>query len=108
MRGGWVPAVLAALMVGACGGDGTTFEVRSLPDTSDGPKVPMQGLWLSVGDVQQRTNDSGKATFKGLTGSVKVCDHGTGDRPTPAPHSCVTVRAEGRVDLRFSDIGLTE
>jgi hypothetical protein len=68
----------------------------------------MQGLWLSVGAAQQRTDDSGTATFKGLTGTVKLCDHGTGERPTPTPHSCVTVRAEGRVDLRFSDIGLTE
>jgi hypothetical protein len=100
--------VLAAVLVGACGGDGTTFRVRSLPDTEGGPDVPMQGLWLSVGSAQQRTDGSGKATFKGLTGRVKLCDHGTGDRPTPAPHSCVTVRAEGRVDLRFSDIGLTE
>jgi len=97
---------LAAWMVSACGGGGTTVEVRSLSDSPDAEGVAMEGLWLGVGDARERVGGNGRASFDGLSGRVEVCAYGFSERPEPTPQSCVTVQAGGRVTLRFSDGGL--
>ena len=95
-----------AVMVSACGGDGTTVSVRSLADSPDADGVAMSGMWLGVGDVRERTGGNGRATFEALTGRVELCSYGFSERPEPASQSCVTVQAGGRVELLFSDVGL--
>ena len=106
MRVGRIVAALAALTVGACGGDGTTFSVRSLADSPDADGVAMSGMWLGVGDARERTGGNGRATFEALSGQVEVCSYGLSERPEPASQSCVTVQAGGRVELLISDVGL--
>jgi hypothetical protein len=95
-----------AVMVSACGGDGTTVSVRSLADSPDADGVAMSGMWLGIGDARERTGGNGRATFEALTGQVEVCSYGFSERPEPASQSCVTVQAGGRVELLFSDVGL--
>jgi len=95
-----------AVMVSACGGDGTTVSVRSLADSPDADGVAMSGMWLGVGDVRERTGGIGRATFEALTGRVELCSYGFSERPEPASQSCVTLQAGGRVELLFSDVGL--
>ncbi len=99
-------AALAAVLVSACGGDGTTVSVRSLADSPDADGVPLAGMWLGVGDARERTGGNGRATFEGLSGEVEVCAYGLSEHPEPASQSCVTVKAGGRVELRYSDVGL--
>jgi hypothetical protein len=106
MRVGLMVAALAVVLWSGCGGDGTTVSVRSLADSPDADGVAMEGMWLGVGEVRERTGGDGKATFKGLTGEIEVCAYGNSARPEPASQSCVTVQAGGDVDLRFSDVGL--
>jgi hypothetical protein len=99
-------AAVAAVLVSACGGDGTTVSVRSLADSPDADGVAMSGMWLGVGDARERTGGNGRTTFKALSGRVEVCSYGFSDRPEPASQSCVTVQAGGRVELLYSDVGL--
>jgi hypothetical protein len=106
MRVGSIMAAAAAVLVSACGGGGTTVSVRSLADSPDADGVAMSGMWLGVGDARERTGSNGRATFEGLTGEVELCAYGLSERPEPASQSCVTVQAGGRVELRYSDVGL--
>ena len=99
-------AAAVAVMVSACGGDGTTVSVRSLADSPDADGVAMSGMWLGAGDVRERTGGNGRATFEALTGRVELCSYGFSERPEPASQSCVTLQAGGRVELLFSDVGL--
>jgi hypothetical protein len=99
-------AAVAAVLMGACGGDGTTVSVRSLADSPDADGVAMEGMWLGVGEARERTGGNGRATFEGLTGEVEVCAYGVSEQPEPSSQSCVTVQAGGRVELRYSDVGL--
>ena len=83
--------------------------VRSLPDTSDVEAIPMTGLWLRVGDETAKTDDDGEARFAVETGRVRICELGTSEAATPTPQTCLeeSVPAGGRIELRFSDLGLT-
>jgi hypothetical protein len=106
MRVGRIVAALAVLLMSGCGG-GTTVSVRSLSDSPDADGVAMQGLWLGVGDARERTGGNGRATFEAESGRVEICAYGFSERPEPSPQSCVTVEAGGRVDLLYSDLGLS-
>ena len=99
-----------ATLASACGASGgTTVVVRSLPDTSDVEAGPMAGLWLRVGDETAKTDDDGEARFAIESGRVRICELGTSEAATPAPQTCIeeSVPAGGRIELRFSDLGLT-
>ena len=102
-------ALVAALASGCGDSSGTTVVVRSLSDTSDVASVPLAGLWLRVGDETARTDDDGEARFAVETGSVRICELGTSETATPTPQTCLeqSVPAGGRIELRFSDLGLT-
>ena len=110
---GWVRiAVIAALLAAVaygCGDDGgTTVVVRTLPDTPDVEPGPLQGLWLDVGGETARTDADGKAHFSAESGRVTICERGTSETPTPADQTCIdgSLPAGGRIELRFSDLGL--
>jgi hypothetical protein len=102
-------ALVAALASGCGDSSGTTVVVRSLPDTSDVQPGPMTGLWLRVGEETVKTDDDGEARFAVETGSVRICELGTSDAPTPSPQTCLeeSVPAGGRIELRIGDLGLT-
>ena len=70
----------------------------------------MQGLWLRVGDGGSAPTTTAKATLLRSDGRVRVCDLRHRPRPSDARPSDLPRRfvpASGRVDLRFSDLGLT-
>jgi hypothetical protein len=99
-----------ATLASACGdSSGTTVVVRSLPDTADVEAAPLTGLWLRVGDETARTDGDGEARFAVESGRVRICELGTSEAPTPSPQTCLeeSVPAGGRIELRFSDLGLT-
>jgi len=102
---------LVAAFVPGCGGgdDGTTVVVRYLSDTPDVQAGPLAGLWLRVGDETVRTDGDGKARFGVRSGRVTVCELGTSEQPTPTTQTCIdeSVPAGSRIELRFSDIGLS-
>jgi hypothetical protein len=103
---------LVATVVPGCGGgddDGTTVVVRSLPDTPDVKPGPLEGVWLRVGDETSRTDGKGEARFRVRTGRVTVCELGTSERPASRIQTCLDepVPAGSRIELRFSDIGLS-
>lgn len=102
-------ALVAALASGCGDSSGTTVVVRSLPDSADVEAGPLTGLWLRVGDETARTDDDGEARFAVESGSVRICELGTSDTATPMPQTCLEqpVPAGGRIELRFSDLGLT-
>ena len=76
-------ALVVALASGCGDSSGTTVVVRSLPDTSDVEAAPPTGL--------------------------RICELGTSEAATPNPQTCLeeSVPAGGRIELRFSDLGLT-
>jgi hypothetical protein len=98
---------VAAVLIGGCGDDGTTVVVRSLPDSADVSPAPMTGVWLRAGSETLRTDGDGEAKFAPLAGSVEICELGTSQQPATKTQSCVTVQAGRRVELLFSDLGLT-
>jgi hypothetical protein len=100
-------AMTAAVLIGGCGDDGTTVVVRSLPDSADVSPGPMSGVWLRVGSETVRTGGDGEAKFGPLSGRVRICELGTSQQPATKTQSCVTVEAGHRVELLFSDLGLT-
>jgi hypothetical protein len=102
-------ALVAALVAGCGDSSGTTVVVRSLPDTADVEAGPMTGLWLRVGDETAKTDDDGEARFAVESGNVRICELGTSEAATPTPQTCLeeSVPAGGRIELRFSDLGLT-
>jgi len=102
-------ALVAALASGCGESGGTTIVVRSLPDSSDVQAAPLTGLWLRAGDETARTDDDGEAKFAVESGRIRICELGTSETPTPNPQTCLenSVPAGGRIELRFSDLGLT-
>ncbi len=96
-----------AVIIGGCGDDGTTVVVRSLPDSADVSPGPMKGVWLRAGSETRRTGGNGEAKFSPLSGPVEICELGTSQQPATKTQSCVTVQAGRRVELLFSDLGLT-
>ena len=88
-------AAAAAVLVSACGGDGTTVSVRSLADSPDADGVAMAGLWLGVGEAREQTGGNGRATFEAQSGRVENCAYRFSERPEPSSQSCVTVQAGG-------------
>src|SRR3954469_18874416 len=103
-------AMAVAVFGGGCGGDdGTTVVVRSLPDTPDVSPGAMKGLWLRAGSETRQTDGDGEAKFAPLSGAVTICDLGTSPQPATKTQSCVDVTVEDgqRIELRFSDLGLT-
>jgi hypothetical protein len=102
-------AATVAVLISGCGDDGTTVVVRSMPDTPDVSPGAMKGLWLRAGGETLRTDGGGEAKFGPLSGAVRICDLGTSPKPATKTQSCVevTVEAGRRVELRFSDLGLT-
>lgn len=99
-----------ATLAGACGdSSGTTVVVRYLSDTPDVEAGPLAGLWLRAGEETARTDDDGEARFAVESGRVRICELGTSEAPTPTPQTCLeeSVPAGGRIELRFSDLGLT-
>jgi hypothetical protein len=100
-------ALTVAVLIGGCGDDATTVVVRSLPDSADVSPGPMKGVWLRVGSETRRTGGNGEAKFGPLSGAVEICELGTSRQPATKTQSCVTVQAGRRVELRFSDLGLT-
>ena len=110
-RGVALAATTAAVFTGGCGGDGdgTTVVVHSMPDTPDVSPGAMKGLWLRAGSETRQTDGDGEAKFAPLSGAVKICDLGTSPQPATKTQSCVDVTVEDgqRIELRFSDLGLT-
>ncbi len=109
-RGLALAATTVAVLTGGCGGDdGTTVVVHSLPDSPDVSPGAMKGLWLRAGSETLQTDGDGEVKFAPLSGAVTICDLGTSPQPATKTQSCVDVTVEDgqRIELRFSDLGLT-